>query len=187
MCCILETPELLYEVLFHLSYPDIRQIGSVNRRIRWLCMQHEMLRKLTDRRRIQYKTSVFLRRKGRDVFKSFLVTAILYSDVEVVGELLDLGHDPTELDGMAIEKASASGKLDMVNRLLEDKRVHPTDNCLMWACIGGHVGVVKRLLEDGRVDPTLNDNYLYRISVTNYRFEVVKALKADERVRKALS
>lgn len=54
--------------------------------------------------------------------------------------------------------ASQNGRLDMVNRLLQDPRVDPSaqDNkAILEASRNGFIGVVNRLLQDSRVHPSV--------------------------------
>ena len=62
--------------------------------------------------------------------------------------------------------ASENGHLHIVDRLLQDSRVDPSDrnNCAIgWASLKGHLHIVERLLQDPRVDPSdLNNDAIQR-------------------------
>ena len=58
--------------------------------------------------------------------------------------------------------AALNGHLKVVNRLLQDERVDPSDRnneAIQWAAHNGHLDVVKRLLQDLRVNPGARDNF----------------------------
>lgn len=79
----------------------------------------------------------------RDVTKSI-------EEPEVVAELLRRGADPSYYFQCAISLACQSGYVQIVNMLLNDKRVdargHPKCRPLLSACKRGHINVVRTLL-----------------------------------------
>jgi hypothetical protein len=85
-----------------------------------------------------------------------------------------------------LETAARHGRLDTVNRLLQDPRVDPSANdnlAIRWAARHGHLDVMNRLLQDPRVDPSAKDNETIRyIFASNGRLDVVNRLLQDPRV-----
>jgi surface antigen len=78
-------------------------------------------------------------------------------DVVRIDELLRDGVNPSADDNAAIRWAAANGRVTVVQRLLQDKRVDPSakDNWASFrAAANGHVYVVNCLLRDLRVDPS---------------------------------
>ena len=76
---------------------------------------------------------------------------------------LDSSDDPLSRNNAAICIASRFGRLEVVERLLQDPRVDPsTDNnhAIYVASRKGHLKVLERLLQDPRVDPLIYPNYL---------------------------
>ena len=59
------------------------------------------------------------------------------------------------LIGKKLRWAAENGHLEVVDQLLQDKRVDPSDQynySVKWAAYNGHFAVVERLLRDSRVD-----------------------------------
>src|SRR3990167_9224825 len=81
--------------------------------------------------------------------------------------------------------ASKNGRLDIVERLLEDQRVDPSDQnniSIIFASENGHLDVVERLLQDERVDPSSQDNQSIILASENGHLGVVERLLQDRRV-----
>ncbi len=124
------------------------------------------------------------------VVNDALVQAAEYGHVDVVDYLL---RQPAagrrcsihQLDNRAIRRASSNGRLAVVERLLQDKRVDPSADenfAVRMAAARGHHLVVDRLLQDKRVNPSANDNYAVRLASHFGHLAVVDRLLQDERV-----
>jgi ankyrin repeat protein len=96
---------------------------------------------------------------------SMLATAILGGNIELFQLLLDSGANvdsisPTEKNTTALQAASATGHLDIVETLLRrgaevDGIYNPVYGTALWSAVSnGHAGVAFALLEAG-ADPTL--------------------------------
>jgi hypothetical protein len=82
-------------------------------------------------------------------------------------------------------RALERGDVEVVERLLQDKRVDPAaDNnyAIRLAAENGHLAVVERLLQDKRVDPAAGDNYAIRWAAWKGHLAVVERLLQDKRV-----
>ena len=111
--------------------------------------------------------------------------AVTTGDVVMVGLFIQAGVDPSVVDNYAIQRASGSGHLQVVNRLLQDGRVDPSalDNgAIRWASSQGHPSVVDRLLLDARVDPSAVNNAAVQMASQNGHLMVVDRLLQDARV-----
>jgi ankyrin repeat protein len=119
-------------------------------------------------------------------------------DVATVNRLLlltDPAMDPNTvfLDEGVVESTLVSGlswachngHLAVVDRLLQDERVHPAANgnqAIRHASIEGHVAVVELLLQNGRIDPTVHGNCAIQMASNRGHLAVVERLLQDERV-----
>ena len=94
--------------------------------------------------------------------------------------------DPSFDDNTALELATKKGEIEIVDFLLKDSRVDPSNNGnqnILWAAVDrGHASVVKRLLKDPRVDPTVNDNEILLHAAALGKYYCVKELLKDGRV-----
>jgi Ankyrin repeats (3 copies) len=81
--------------------------------------------------------------------------------------------------------AAENGHLTIVERLLLDERVDPSDwrnYAVRWAARNGHLAVVERLLLDPRVDPSANNSEAVRWTALNGHLAIVERLLLDSRV-----
>ncbi len=81
--------------------------------------------------------------------------------------------------------ACQRGLLNMVEKLLKDKRTDPSvnnDEAFQQACLNGHLSIVNRLLEHERVNPSSMLNYAIGYASSRGHLEIVKRLLEDERV-----
>ena len=180
-------PNYLFELISQSEYPEIRQLCLANRQTFQICTSNSLIRNIINRKRIKYKTDLFLDRLHSD-FSNYtneellnrgIIDASDMGDVEIVDELIKRGVDPTASNNYAIRLASSGGHLAVVNRLLQDPRVDPTadDNlAIRFASSGGHLAVVNRLLQDPRVDPTADDNLAIQWASSNGHLAVVNRL-----------
>jgi DNA-binding FrmR family transcriptional regulator len=84
-----------------------------------------------------------------------------------------------------IRLAAQNGHLAVVERLLQDECVDPSDCddlAVLCAAENGHLAVVVRLLLDERVDPSARDNDAVRAAAENGHVAVVDRLLEDDRV-----
>lgn len=93
---------------------------------------------------------------------SRLLWASSFFDVEAVKQHLELGVEPTLVNGLGqtpLHAASSSGCADIVRLFLEDGTYDPNESDyelqtpLMSACAGGFLEIVRLLMADERVDP----------------------------------
>jgi ankyrin repeat protein len=85
----------------------------------------------------------------------------------------------------AFEYSCCFGYLEIVELLLNDSRVDPSDDnnqAIRKACCFGHYKIVELLLNDSRVDPSANYNEAIRKACCYGYFEIVKILLNDSRV-----
>lgn len=86
--------------------------------------------------------------------------------------------------------ASCYGHIRVVEKLLLDQRVDPSDlynDAICRASEGGRIMVVEKLLLDPRVDPSDSDNYAIRMASSNGHSDVVNRLLMDPRVREKVN
>jgi len=75
--------------------------------------------------------------------------------------------------------ACKQGNVAVVDQLLHDKRIDPTDDDnypLRVACDKGHIDVVKILLKDKRVDPSSRDCEVIKYAIHDKRMDIVDLL-----------
>jgi len=102
-----------------------------------------------------------------------------------IGVALRGGYDPSFWNQAPIEQASEHGQLDVVELLLRDARVDPTEDdqyAIRWASFHGHVAVVDRLLRDARVDPSADEQFGLRLACLSGDVAVLDRLLSDARV-----
>jgi Ankyrin repeats (3 copies) len=127
---------------------------------------------------------------GIGFLESIFGWAVYHGSVDLVGEQLeDQSIDPSENDNHAIMIASLRGHLQVVDRLLSDKRVGQP-RASVFSPIGlaareGHLRVVSRLLQDQRFDPSLGNNRALRDAAYRGHRGIVRLLMQDERVNPA--
>lgn len=100
--------------------------------------------------------------------------------------MLTLDDDDDEV----LVRASAEGKVALVNRLLTETSADPAfrrNLPIREAVKNGHVNVVDRLLQDPRVDPSDYYNSPLLDAVANRHTALVERLLRDERSRPTLS
>lgn len=156
---------LVYEYLTHLEYPEIREFCSSDLHIFSLCKQVPQIWSLIEKKRIKYKTDLFL---STCEPIHVLNRACMKGDVEIVNELIKRGYDPNLAPKLPGES---------------DPIIYP----LGYAAIFGHLPVVNRLLQDNRVDPTALSNNAIANASSNKKIEVIRRLLQDFRIRKSLS
>jgi ankyrin repeat protein len=86
----------------------------------------------------------------------------------------------------ALKEAVKRGHTNVVDVLLQDKRVDPTYDdqfVLTDACRNGNATMVKRLLLDSRIDPTYKKNDALYVSLANNNHRIVELLCADGRLK----
>ena len=87
-----------------------------------------------------------------------------------------------------LEIASEKGFSDIVNLLLNDKRIMPNHKNfpLLLSSTNGHIEVVKLLLEDNRVDPSIDRNFVIQKALESNQYDIIGLLWNDQRVKKTL-
>lgn len=99
-----------------------------------------------------------------------------------------------------IQAACQRGDLELVNLLLADPKVDPTENtadgkrygsnerqfCIRRAAKEGHIDVVKRLLKDKRVDPAYRNNWALAQCLAKGDLKMCQLLLTDQRVKDAI-
>ncbi|KAJ3315106.1 hypothetical protein HDV04_004247 [Boothiomyces sp. JEL0838] len=86
-----------------------------------------------------------------------LISACKQGNLAIVKLLIKKGCDPSINFNNGLLYASKYGYAQIVNELLQNPRVHPSDYknlCLLAASQNGHSNVVQVLLDDGRVYPS---------------------------------
>jgi len=92
---------------------------------------------------------------------------------------------PDASDNYLIRFMSENGNVEMVQKLLLDKRVTPSTNnnyALRWACAGGFVEIVKMLLAHPLVNPKDSEKESFTWAFCNGHVEVVQLLLQDVRI-----
>lgn len=88
-------------------------------------------------------------------------------------------------DSGALRIAALFGIIEVLEQLLQDKRVDPAaenNYAIRVAAREGHLAVVEWLLQDERVDPTADDNFAVRSAAEWGYLDVVDRLLRDKRV-----
>ena len=94
-------PNIIYEQLYHLDYPVIRQVCSTNKQVLQICQSDSLITKLINQKRIQYKTNYLIQQSEREHIHP-IIKASEIGDVEIVDEFLfgstfktlgDVGHN----------------------------------------------------------------------------------------------
>jgi len=112
-------------------------------------------------------------------FDKCLIVASQRDYLQIVELLLTLGADPRYKENKAIRRASEYGHLDILNRLLQDERVNPSDDnnyAIRRASSNGYLAVVERLLQDERVDASDWRNDAIKQANANGHLAVVERL-----------
>lgn len=111
-----------------------------------------------------------------------LVRACESGDLDTVKELLKNGADPSCYNNYSIKIASCNGHTEIVELLLQDARVDPSNESIIRACIAGNVDVVKLLLDDSRVNPAEPFNDLIERASMFGHADVLEVLFQDGRL-----
>jgi hypothetical protein len=111
-----------------------------------------------------------------------LKVILKFHSVNQVQEAKELGIDLHLYDEYALQWASASGHLEVVELLIKNGAdLHVGDDlALRWASRNGHLEIVKFLLENGADLHALDDCAL-RAASRNGHLEVVELLKSHMR------
>lgn len=113
-----------------------------------------------------------------------LAYAIIGNEYDLFEKILPQ-VDPSDLDNQAVIVASEKGRIEMLNRLLQDPRVDPSakgNAALTEAARNGHLDVVNRLLQDPRVNPAAQGNRTLIIAANGGHLDVINRLLEDPRV-----
>ncbi|PRP73360.1 hypothetical protein PROFUN_16768 [Planoprotostelium fungivorum] len=145
------------------------------RAVRWACMNNRPI------------CADYLMRDHRvdelKIYNDLLLLSVQFDHVEIIDLLLLPGRaDPSMCWNCPLEKAAELGHGSVVERLLIDPRVEPTDAALWTACLNNRPEVIEILLADARVDPSESNNLALRIAEENDFFQVADVLLRDYRV-----
>jgi hypothetical protein len=86
-------------------------------------------------------------------------------------------------------EAVSENNVELVNKLLKDKKIDPTlygNWAIIYASSNGLLELSKLLLKDKRVDPTNDDNRAIIMSYNEKRFDIIPLLWNDKRVQQTL-
>lgn len=116
-----------------------------------------------------------------------LLDACRRGDLETVQRSLVNGVDLAGRINSLLTSAAYYGHLPIVECLLQDPRVNPSnvgsrEAAIVWAVDGCHLEVVKRLLLDERVDPSIQDNAAILMAAKRGCLDIVEVLLVDNRV-----
>ena len=88
-------------------------------------------------------------------------------------------------DNRILSTACTMGSFEMVQLLLKDKRVNPSDRenyALVQACSGNYIEIVKLLLQDPRVNPSSRNNTCLVEACSFGKTKIVELILQDPRV-----
>lgn len=114
-----------------------------------------------------------------DIWSQFL-NAINNNDINTV-ELLLPQIDPTNDDHFCLEIAATNGYTEIVELLLNDKRVKPYASAFIGACANGHLDIIKLLIKY-KINPAIENNEGLIVAVQNGHEKTVEYLMNDHRV-----
>ncbi|KAJ3018056.1 UNVERIFIED_CONTAM: hypothetical protein HDU68_011353 [Siphonaria sp. JEL0065] len=120
----------------------------------------------------------------QDTLFEGIVTAAAFGQLEVFETLVEW-EENTTCKKVALEVASEYGHLQIVDSLLQDFAVNPSESgctALDAACKNGHLGIVRRLLGDGRCDPGARSNGALILAARYGYSDLVSLLIEDGRV-----
>ncbi len=124
-------------------------------------------------------------RAAKDIPEAAVCKAYENNHMPVFKILLESKNvDPALQDNLLIFEASKKNDIATVRQLLEDPRVHPTDeNCaLKVAYSNNHVEIFDLLLADKRTDPTFENNWLLAEAAERNNIKLVNRLLEDPHV-----
>jgi hypothetical protein len=107
---------------------------------------------------------------------------------ELVQTMLENSRVVSNLDRMTapyvLKEAANHGRIDLVKRLVHDKRINKTAkiDLLYHASGAGHTEIVEYLCTDPETDPSAKDNQALIYAVQQGQVDVVKRLLVDSRV-----
>ncbi|KAJ3256487.1 hypothetical protein HK103_005485 [Boothiomyces macroporosus] len=114
-----------------------------------------------------------------------LTVCCQYGYIESVKYLLSRDIDPTWNRNKPIRVAARFNHLQIVQLLLENPKVNPSDcdnEILQDAASGGRYEIVDLLMKDGRVDPSFPNDQPILIAAQKLNFRIVDLLLDDPRV-----
>lgn len=180
--------DLQYEYISNLTYPGIREFCSTDKATLSFCRNTPRVWNVIERKRIEYKTDKFLeklvKQKIPNIEEYAVSGASSNGDVEIVDELFRRNYKPVE----ALVSAIYGGNIKVVDRLLQDERVDPSEHdsvAVAAAAVakGGRLDILNRLLQYEKVDPSANNNAaLLQTIMFNGNFDIINRLLQDKRV-----
>ena len=93
-------------------------------------------------------------------------------------------HLQTDSPNEAFRLAARYGYPQVIEYLLQDKRINPSDfgsYGLQVASRFGHTDIVELFLKDGRANPRADDDYAFKVATRHHQIGVLKLLLADPR------
>jgi Ankyrin repeats (3 copies) len=126
-----------------------------------------------------------------DTFVKLFCNKCFQGSYDIVSYMMKYIVDPADGENNdAIEIASFKGHLEIVELLLSDPRVDPSQNAnnsLMDACAEGHLPVVERLLLDPRINPANYNNIAIFYAVSMGHLPIIDRLLLDPRVNQTVN
>jgi ankyrin repeat protein len=121
--------------------------------------------------------------------QQYFEDAVMINNIDFVKLLLKNEEVDPNINKFAILESCRSGYIEILQLLLNDKRINPTEgdkysNCtpISLAAQNGHLDVVQLLLNDPRVDPSVNENNSIINASKNGHLDIVELLLKDKRV-----
>jgi ankyrin repeat protein len=140
----------------------------------------------------QVLLNVMFEESINELYQSIFRSACHWCNISLVRLLLEYTDiDPSADNNFAIRIASQSGRVDVVDRLLQEDRsvVDPSANnnyAIRYASRFGRVDVVDRLLQEDKdrsvVDPSADNNYAIRTASKYGHIDVVNRLLQEDMV-----
>lgn len=150
--------DTMYDLFEYLSPEDIVHQCRSNKQMSNYC-RHPLIQRLIAKKRVTKQISDYLEFYGRNkslqnILNDLLLEKINLGDYYEVEELIKKGANPAVNYNTPIISSSSRGDIDIVELLLSDPRVDPSDRnnqAIRNASNGGYNDVVELLLTDSRV------------------------------------
>lgn len=105
-------------------------------------------------------------------------------DLSTINRLIESGLDPSIKNNHAIQIAAYSNHVEIVNRLLFDKRVDPSvdnNSLIMLASHYGNLSTIEILLLDPRVDVCTHRDACVEVAANKKHWDIAEKLLSDPR------
>jgi len=113
-----------------------------------------------------------------------LFIAVSRGDLSTLNRLIENGIDPSVKNNHAIQNAAYQNQMEIVKRLLHDRRVDPSvdnNSVLIWASHYGNLSTVELLLLDPRVDTRSQGDACIEVAANNKHWDIAETLLSDPR------